>query len=307
MLRDQCSALIVPRSSASCHTMAAACGARGLRTWPRLSCSRKYVTIDDSCSSVLQIIEGSTHPPSIEDHRSTGCRWRRCWVPRPWRTRRTSPGCAAGTIGSNGLLPMQIAAQNGDQRMVKHILRRQTRTVWKWGPVTQYEIDLEGIDSAGEGGNDLMELIGSSEARCVRLLEVAGGVADACVHLLRSNGSRVDLEGVRVACNLLRNLAMPVGSRARIGGVDGVFASLYAHVGSASPPPPSPGRARRPSSCSLAHRHRDPNCAALVGATLRLLVEGCALNARGSALRGDRATALGFFRKFFEMATHHHL
>ena len=68
------------------------------------------------------------------------------------------------TIGSNGLLPMQIAAQNGDQRMVKHILRRQTRTVWKWGPVTQYEIDLEGIDSAGEGGNDLMELVGSSEA-----------------------------------------------------------------------------------------------------------------------------------------------
>ena len=68
------------------------------------------------------------------------------------------------TIGSNGLLPMQIAAQNGDQRMVKHILRRQTRTVWKWGPVTQYEIDLSGIDSAGEGGNDLMELVGSTNA-----------------------------------------------------------------------------------------------------------------------------------------------
>ena len=48
--------------------------------------------------------------------------------------------------------------------MFEHILRRQTRTLWHWGPVAQHMISLEGIDSAGEAGSDVMELIGCISA-----------------------------------------------------------------------------------------------------------------------------------------------
>ncbi len=58
----------------------------------------------------------------------------------------------------DNLTPMQLAMQMGHKNMVKQIMRRQTRVLWKWGPVTQYEVDLECVDSAGKGGNDLMEL-----------------------------------------------------------------------------------------------------------------------------------------------------
>ena len=45
--------------------------------------------------------------------------------------------------------PTQLAVKLGDHRMVQHILRRQTKVLWKWGPITQYMIDLDGVDSAG--------------------------------------------------------------------------------------------------------------------------------------------------------------
>ena len=48
--------------------------------------------------------------------------------------------------------------------MFQHIMRRHSTVVWKWGPVTQYQIDLEGIDSSGTGGNDVMELVGTQDA-----------------------------------------------------------------------------------------------------------------------------------------------
>ena len=57
----------------------------------------------------------------------------------------------------DNLTPMQLAMKMGHKTMVKQILHQQTRVLWKWGPVTQYEVDLECVDSAGEG-NDLMEL-----------------------------------------------------------------------------------------------------------------------------------------------------
>ena len=60
-------------------------------------------------------------------------------------------------------------------------------------------------------------------------------------------------QGVRISVNVLRNLAMPTANRPLLTAVDGgaIFFALLAHVG-----------------------HRDPNTAALVGACLRLLVEG---------------------------------
>ena len=40
--------------------------------------------------------------------------------------------------------------------------------LWKWGPVTQYMIDLKGVDSAGEQkGEDVMELVG--QVTCAEL------------------------------------------------------------------------------------------------------------------------------------------
>ena len=64
----------------------------------------------------------------------------------------------------HALTPLQLACKLGDHDMFQHIMRRQSVVVWKWGPVTQYQIDLEGIDSSGTGANDVMELIGRLDA-----------------------------------------------------------------------------------------------------------------------------------------------
>ena len=56
--------------------------------------------------------------------------------------------------------PIQLAAQLGDKSMFLFLLRKQTNILWKWGPVTQYEIDLQGVDSAGDAECDVMEVIG---------------------------------------------------------------------------------------------------------------------------------------------------
>ena len=64
-----------------------------------------------------------------------------------------------------GLSPLQLSAKLGNHAMFKHILRRQTVVLWKWGPVTQYMIDLVGIDSAGaQKAEDVMELVGAMDA-----------------------------------------------------------------------------------------------------------------------------------------------
>ena len=62
------------------------------------------------------------------------------------------------------LTPLQLAATLGNKITFKHILRQQCGLQWKWGPCAQYEVDLNGLDSAGEGGGDVMELIGKMDA-----------------------------------------------------------------------------------------------------------------------------------------------
>jgi hypothetical protein len=42
---------------------------------------------------------------------------------------------------------------------VRHILYKQCDIEWVWGPVTSFLLDLNGIDSSGAGGGDIMELI----------------------------------------------------------------------------------------------------------------------------------------------------
>jgi hypothetical protein len=46
--------------------------------------------------------------------------------------------------------------------------------MWVWGPVTQFALDLKGIDSSGTGGGDIMELIvriGARRRCCEMLLD----------------------------------------------------------------------------------------------------------------------------------------
>ena len=56
------------------------------------------------------------------------------------------------------LTPMQLAAALGDVRMLTHVLRRRAAVLWKWGPVTQYQLDLDGIESVGSEGRGVMAL-----------------------------------------------------------------------------------------------------------------------------------------------------
>ena len=66
---------------------------------------------------------------------------------------------------SYALSPLGLAAQLGDHGMVRHMLQMQCETDWVWGRVTQFSLDLNGIDSSGAGGGDVMELIARIGAR----------------------------------------------------------------------------------------------------------------------------------------------
>ena len=88
-------------------------------------------------------------------------------LPHEWRadaTQRTRTG-RSGDASLRLLTGMQLAAKLGDHRMFRHILRKQCNIDWVWGPVTQFSLNLEGIDSAGEGGSDIMELITRMDAQ----------------------------------------------------------------------------------------------------------------------------------------------
>uniref|UniRef100_A0A7S0ITF7 Protein HGH1 homolog n=1 Tax=Calcidiscus leptoporus TaxID=127549 RepID=A0A7S0ITF7_9EUKA len=116
--------------------------------------------------------------------------------------------------------------------------------------------------------------IASNEARCKRLVlcntdTVEGpgvgsspgpSVCGCCVDILHSRASRADMEGLRLSTNLLRNVSMPAANRAAVGAVGGAITGLLEQVS-----------------------HKEPNVAALVAATLRLLVQGCDLNATRAA------------------------
>ena len=73
-------------------------------------------------------------------------------------------GRAPPTIEYSGLSALQLVCKMGDVEMFKHILGRQTMIMWRWGPVTQYMLDLTGVDSSGTGVSDCMELVGNVDA-----------------------------------------------------------------------------------------------------------------------------------------------
>lgn len=72
------------------------------------------------------------------------------------------------------LTSLQLAASLGLHSMFRIILRQQCEILWVWGPLTQFSINLKGIDSAGAGGGDIMELItriGASRSTTSMLLD----------------------------------------------------------------------------------------------------------------------------------------
>ena len=64
----------------------------------------------------------------------------------------------------SALSPLQLATKLGDRRMVQYIMRSQSVCDWQWGPVSEWHINLDGIDSVGQTGNDVLELLGMLDA-----------------------------------------------------------------------------------------------------------------------------------------------
>jgi hypothetical protein len=75
------------------------------------------------------------------------------------------------------LSALKLAVVLGKQAMVKHILKRRLKIAWTWGPVTQYMIPLDEIDTAGKrvmvtgerclGNLQLLELVVAPNAKKV--------------------------------------------------------------------------------------------------------------------------------------------
>ena len=67
-------------------------------------------------------------------------------------------GCPV--TGRERLTPLTLAAKLGRKDMFRHILARRRNVVWEWGPMAEYEIPLDEIDSSGsEGHVTVMELL----------------------------------------------------------------------------------------------------------------------------------------------------
>ena len=76
-------------------------------------------------------------------------------LPREWRAdvdQVTKVGRLESALDLASLSPLQLAAVLGDRALVRHILKKQCEVMWVWGPVTQFALDLKGIDSSGRGG-----------------------------------------------------------------------------------------------------------------------------------------------------------
>merc|ERR1712185_172982 len=82
------------------------------------------------------------------------------------------------------LTSLQLACQLGNHAMFKHILSRSMGILWKWGPVTQNQINLEGIDSAPGRGGEVLELIGRFDAKIATQEMLLDDFMDGMFHKL---------------------------------------------------------------------------------------------------------------------------
>lgn len=83
---------------------------------------------------------------------------------RHLRAQRSPASVPVGWGPGGELTPLQLATFIGDERMFQHIMRRRSTVLWAWGPVTQFQMSLEGIDSIGASDNDVMNLVARSDA-----------------------------------------------------------------------------------------------------------------------------------------------
>ena len=72
----------------------------------------------------------------------------------------------------------------GDKVMVQYIVRTQSEIQWAWGPVSSYHLNLNGIDSVGETGNDVMELVAMLDAGESTKEMLLDGFMDGLLHKL---------------------------------------------------------------------------------------------------------------------------
>ena len=64
---------------------------------------------------------------------------RRCTLCNRFKWRHASR-LQAGTLAQ--MTPLQLACYLGDHDMCEHMLIRRSEIVWRWGPITQFKIDL---------------------------------------------------------------------------------------------------------------------------------------------------------------------
>ena len=57
------------------------------------------------------------------------------------------------------LSALQLAFWRGDTRTTQFVIEQRSQVQWRWGPLTSVATPLDEIDSAGDGGNDLMQLV----------------------------------------------------------------------------------------------------------------------------------------------------
>lgn len=72
----------------------------------------------------------------------------------------------------------------------------------------------------------------SNESRCIALFPV---MIDSLVALLRSKSAKTDFVGVRAACNIVRNLTLPLQNRALVWKVRGAFNAILGHANHKDP------------------------------------------------------------------------
>ena len=146
----------------------------------------------------------------------------------------TKLGQLSASLMINNLSPLQLAARLGDQITTRYIIKRQSEIEWVWGPVTQYALSLEGIDSSGTGGGDIMELIVTVGAHQRTTEMVLDSFMNGFIHQLylskwRKFGRklhmvRIILEGVLLAGLVLQVLMLK--ERSSTESIDDAAASL---------------------------------------------------------------------------------
>ena len=71
--------------------------------------------------------------------------------------KRSSPRGPAAELGTL-VTPLQLACQMGHTATVEQILKGQRELLWRWGPINNYQLDLNGIDSVTDSLS-LMDLV----------------------------------------------------------------------------------------------------------------------------------------------------